>query len=152
MALEADQGTGNDEVLRIRVGAVRVSAHAEPTVSILADEHEPGALRLALLRVRTERRADISTARLHRADETLQRWRYKVARWADMPPAAALDDVINAARGTLSLGPDTAALVTRLHRLEVEPHVSSGAKFATFAYLDRVLGLDLRHLVGKLRR
>jgi hypothetical protein len=123
-------------------------------VAALPDREElirgPDALsfRLALLRVPYRRDASISHARLHRAQETLQRWRRKVADWADMPSAPAPQN-IEAPRHALD-ELDTGAALTWLHRLETDPWPSSGTKFEAFVLLDRVLALDLSHLVGRL--
>lgn len=136
----------------MQVGAVRPPPHAADTLSSVLGKHDPAALRLALLRFSPTRPAALSAARLHRAEESLQRWRYKVAMWADMPSAPPVRDVVGAAREALGMGLDTVTVLKDLHQLEVEPHVESGSKFETFAYLDRVLGLDLCHLVGKLHR
>ena len=136
----------------MQIGAVRPPAHVEDTLINVLGEHDPAALRLVLLRFSPRCPATLSTARLHRAEETLQRWRYKVAMWADMPSAPPVRDVVGAAHEALEMGLDTVTVLKDLHRLEVEPHIESGSKFETFAYLDRVLGLDLCHLVGKLHR
>jgi cysteinyl-tRNA synthetase len=45
---------------------------------------------------------------------------------------------------------DTPRAVLLLRELERDPDVSPGAKFETFAYLDRVLGLDLTRTVGQV--
>ena len=113
--------------------------------------HEPLALRLALLRFSHRGPAVLSTPRLRRADETLQRWRFKVAGWADMPSAPAPQDRLDAMRTALD-ELDTSTVLKLLHRLEVDPGVASGSKFETFAFLDRVLALDLCHFVGRRHR
>jgi len=139
----------NQRVVRVEAVSTSISgAVAGSAVGI-----DPAALRLALLRVTPAQVFVLSAARLHRAEETLQRWRYKVAMWADMPGAPPVEPVVNAARESLAAPTlDTGAVLTSLHRLEAAPAVASGSKFETFAFLDRVLGLDLTHLVGKLRR
>jgi hypothetical protein len=116
----------------------------------LLRERDPFALRLVLLRFPPAGQAALSAARLHRAEETLQRWRFKVAQWADMPSAPPRSQIVDAMLDALG-DLDTPTVLTALHRLEVDPDTASGSKFETFAYLDRVLGLDLCHLVGKLR-
>ena len=113
---------------------------------------EPLVLRLALLRFPYGRPADPSIARLHRAEETLQRWRTKVAAWADMPSCAPPSPQLDPLRQALADHLDTPAALTGLHRLETDPHLASGAKFEAFVQLDRVLALDLSHLIGKLPR
>lgn len=136
----------------IWVEAVIPPAHAGKAPASVLGNHDPAALRLLLLRFAHTCPAIISTARLHRAEETLQRWRYKVAMWADMRPGPIVSDIVSAARDSLGASLDTVAVLKNLHRLEVQPHIPSGSKFETFAYLDRVLALDLCYLVGKLRR
>ena len=83
--------------------------------------------------------------------KTLQRWQVKVAYWAELPAAPAPQPVIDELRAaSAALG--TAAVLTRLHRLETDLHLAAGSKFDAFTLADRTLSLDLRHLVGKLRR
>ena len=69
---------------RLRIGALATPAHA---ASVLADlrDYEPLAIRLALLRFPYPDEAILSTARLHHAEETLTRWRFKVAGRVNMP-------------------------------------------------------------------
>lgn len=137
----------------LRVGVVRrPPLRAGDTVAGALGGHEPSVLRLSLLRFPPDDPAVLSAARLHRAEETIQRWRYKVALWADMPPAGPIGEIVDGARESIVGRLDTATVLQRLHRLEVEPRTRSGAKFATFASLDRALGLDLCRLVGKVRR
>jgi len=136
----------------VQIGAVRPPAGAEDTIAGVLGEYDSLTLRLALLRFAPARPAALSVARLHRAQQTLERWRYKVALWADMPAAAPVDELLDAAHAVLEASLDTVTVLTQLHRLEVDPRVASGAKFATFARLDAILGLDLGHLVGKIHR
>jgi hypothetical protein len=136
----------------MRIGAVRSLARTDDTLAGVLGKHDSAALRLALLRFSPARPASLSAARLRRAEETLGRWRYKVAMWADMPPGLADEGLMNAARDALGTDVDTVTVLTHLHRLEIDPHTASGRKFATFAYVDQLLGLDLARLVGRLRR
>jgi hypothetical protein len=127
----------------LEVGAVG----AVPDLAELVRGPEVLSVRLALLRFRHDREVSISRARLHRAQETLQRWRSKVADWADMPSAPAPEDIEWPKNALDDL--DTGAALTWLHRLEVDPRAPSGAKFEAFMVIDRVLALDLSHLVGR---
>jgi hypothetical protein len=136
----------------IRVGKVASPAHPGAALAGVLGDCEPLTLRLTLLRYQHMRPATLSTARLHRAAQSLYRWRYKVAMWAEMPSAPAVPGTVHAMRSALMAGLDTATVLTGLHRLEVDPQVASGSKFETFAYLDRVLALDLCRLIGKLHR
>jgi hypothetical protein len=107
-------------------------------------------LRLALLRFPYTRSASISRARLNRAAETLQRWRFKVASWKDIPSSGP-SETIEQMRRVLVTDLDTSAVLTLLHRLEADLHTSSGSKFDTFVEIDQVLGLDLCRDIGKHR-
>lgn len=106
-------------------------------------------LRLALLRFHYLDSAELSVARVHRAEETLLRWRFKMAGWAERPPARPVDTQAVIARLIDDL--DTGLALRFLHRVETDPQLASGTKFATFVALDRVLALDLAHQVGRLR-
>jgi len=113
---------------------------------------EPLVLRLALLRFPVAEPAELSVARVHRATETLRRWRIKVAGWADMPSVAPPRAEYDAIRAGLVERLDTPGVLAALHRLETDPGQSSGAKFEAFVGVDRVLALDLGRLIGKLPR
>lgn len=136
---------------RVRIGPVILRGSAARAVSEVLDGDLPLALRLALLRFPVVDAAELTSARLHRATETLQRWQVKVAYWAELPASPAPRPVIDDLRAA-SAALDTAAMLTQLHRLETDLHLAAGSKFDAFTLADRVLGLDLRHLVGKLRR
>lgn len=139
-------------------GAVRRTLRVAPVtpprrgadLADVLDPHEPLSLRLALLRHPYSRPATLSVARLHRAEETLGRWRFKVAGWRDMPSAPGQG--LAAMRDALTRDVDTGTVLRRLHRLEIDPGIPSGSKFATFVTLDHVLGLDLSRHFGKPRR
>lgn len=114
----------------------------------LLEEPDPLDLRLALLRFQHGETAHLTKARLYRAQETLHRWRVKVAQWSHMPSARPLDltPFLEPMRSDL----DTPSTLTAMHHLETNHEIASGAKFETFLSLDRVLSLDLPHLIGKL--
>jgi hypothetical protein len=122
------------------------------STTTLQPVEDPLVLRLALLRFPVAAPAELSTARVHRAAETLQRWRIKVAGWADMPSAAPPRAEYDAMRAALVDRLDTPGVLARLHRLELDPRLASGAMFEAFVGLDRVLALDLGRLIGKLPR
>lgn len=138
----------------LRVGAVSLRGRrgSALTPDLLTHDRDPLAVRLALLHVPCSSPAVLSLARLHRADETLERWRVKVAGWREMPAAPAPGDSVEAMRERLLSGLDTGAVLRQLHRLEIDPHLASGSKYDAFTSLDRVLALDLRRLVGKRLR
>jgi hypothetical protein len=117
----------------------------------VGDWHDGLPLRLALLSCRYHDQANLTRAALAEAGESLRRWRRSVAEWACEPSrpipretareiAAAFDDDLN-----------TTAVLAVLHRLESDLGVPAGAKFETFAFADRVLGLDVVSEIGHLR-
>jgi hypothetical protein len=107
------------------------------------------ALRLALLDRSHRQPVELTQAALADAGEALSRWRHKVAEWAGEPSrpipaetarriAAAFEDDLN-----------TAAVLALLCGVESNDRVPAGAKFETFAYADRVLGLELVRDIGR---
>jgi cysteinyl-tRNA synthetase len=111
--------------------------------------YDPLALRLFFLTGRYRQQMNLTWDALAGADRRLRRWRTKVADWATapsaaMPPAykerlgAALDDDL-----------DTPTMLVVLSELEKDDAVPPGAKFETFAWVDRVIGVDLARDVGR---
>jgi len=109
------------------------------------------ALRLTLLARTYRQPVRLTQAALADAEETLNRWRRKVAEWADQPsrpmPAEtarklgiAFDDDIN-----------TVAAMAVLRNVESSRDMPAGAKFETFVFADRVLGLELVREIGRPR-
>ena len=119
-------------------------------VSDLIDRgYDPLALRLAFLSSRYRQQANLSWDTIAAADKTLIRWRAAVAAWAESPSAALAqtwaDEVLAAFDDDL----DTPRALQVLRRLEKADDVPAGAKFETFAWADRLLGLDLARTVGQ---
>lgn len=132
------------------IAAATERGHAgDPSLSQLIEDRDPLALRLALLRLPYSTPVVLSAARLHRAEESLERWRFKVAGWERMPPAPAPAGSIEAMVAALDTVLDTGAVLRSLHRLEVDHTLASGGKYEAFRRLDRVLALDLGRLVGR---
>ena len=138
----------------IPVGAVvaHVEVGTDPLDSSLLHDRDPLAVRLALLRVPPPVCVVLSKARLNRADETLQRWRFKVAGWERFRARPPSRHEVPPGLASLISGCDMAATLTWLHRLEADPRRGSTEKYAAFTEADRVLALDLSLLVGRLRR
>ncbi|GAB3917882.1 hypothetical protein GCM10027613_19030 [Microlunatus endophyticus] len=135
----------------LRVGAV--SSHAGSALhEIVADliNEDPLALKLALLRFHHESPAELSRARAHRAIETLQRWRFKVAGWHDMPRTKPAQQLLTMQRA-LATNLDSATVLNLMHRIETDPRQPSGYKYAAFRDIDRILALNLGYLIGKRR-
>jgi cysteinyl-tRNA synthetase len=113
--------------------------------------HDPLGLRLAFLEMRYRQQANLTWASIEAADSLLSRWRGAVAAWAEEPSAPMsaphADEVLAAFDDDL----DTPHALQVLRRLEKDREVSPGAKFETFAWADRLLGLDLAREVGRAR-
>jgi cysteinyl-tRNA synthetase len=131
----------------------RKMAKSTGNVVLVADVvergHDPLALRLAFLSSRYRQQANLSWDAIAGAAKTLERWRTAVASWAESPSAAIAqawaDEVLEAFEDDL----DTPRALQVLRRLEKATDVPDGAKFETFAWADRLLGLDLARLVGQ---
>lgn len=107
------------------------------------------ALRLLLLGRPHHEPVDVSEQALDAAVAKLANWRKSVAAWADEPSKAMPADFVDRARASLDNGLDTPAVLRLLGALETAEDVPSGAKFETFAHLDRVLGLEVVRDVGR---
>ncbi|MEU3463643.1 hypothetical protein ABZ721_27305 [Streptomyces sp. NPDC006733] len=81
----------------------------------------------------------------------LARWRGAVADWAEEPSKPMAADLVRAARAALEDSLDTREVLRLLRGLEAAGEVPAGAKFETFAHLDRVLGLEVVREIGRPR-
>jgi hypothetical protein len=106
------------------------------------------ALRFALLSVPWPEPADVTADAQAAARDTLEDWRRRVAGWArsssgPIPPPlvgkirTAFDDL------------DTVSALALLRGLADDDTVKPGARFETFVYVDRLLGLELPRDIGK---
>lgn len=109
------------------------------------------ALRLLLLGHPHHEPVDVTAEALATAEKQLANWRAAVAAWADEPSKAMPADFVRTALGALEEGIDTPAVLRLLGELEMAADVPGGAKFETFAHLDRVLGLEIVRDVGRSR-
>lgn len=116
---------------------------------VIARGLDPLALRLALMQNRYRQQMNLTWDALDAADATLTRWRTRVAEWATEPSAAMPPDVIGPIVAAIEDDLDIPRAILLLRELEKRTDVSAGAKFELFAYLDRVLGLDLVRQVGQ---
>ena len=139
--------------LSVSVGAAQLAGagpYPDPADGGLfaGPRYDPLAVRLALMSFPSRRPADVNDDGLAMAGETLGSWRQQVARWAESPSRpipAAIAEAARAAFGSL----DTVSVLALLRGLLSDADVPAGAKFETFVYADRVLGLDLAREVGR---
>ncbi|AHH19741.1 hypothetical protein NONO_c49570 [Nocardia nova SH22a] len=130
----------------VRVAAVHWVApgrHCEP---------DPATVRYAFTQAPYEYELVLTGAVLDHSAAQLDRWRRRMGEWsrsASRPiPAwwraraiADLDDDL-----------DVAAAAERMNRLELSTTVEPGAKFEAFAFLDRILAIDLARDLGRMSR
>jgi hypothetical protein len=131
------------------VGAARIHRTGDATRELLTGyEAEPLAVRLALLYFQYHQPADLTEDMLAQARATVGHWRLQVAEWAKSPSRpvpAQLAETIRSAFDDL----DTVAVLALLQGLASDPDQPPGAKFETFLYADRILGLDLPRDIGR---
>jgi hypothetical protein len=118
------------------------------SIETLLHEWDPLDVRLALLRFPHAQAAQVTKARLYRAQDTLTRWRTKVAQWSHMPSARPIEIAPYLEPLVEDLG--TSSTLLALHHLEVDHNIASGSKLETFLRIDRVLALDLPKVIGRI--
>ncbi|MGW3498419.1 hypothetical protein [Streptomyces sp. NPDC001020] len=113
-----------------------------------ADTAPSAAMRLALLARPRRHPVDLGPAALTEAENALVHWRTAVAHWATRPSRPIPDRVRNDLRAAWEDDLDVPAVLEVLRRVENADDVPDGARFETYAYADRLLGLDLARDVG----
>jgi cysteinyl-tRNA synthetase len=110
---------------------------------------DPLALRLAFLSSRYRQQANLTWDAIAGAQKTLDRWRASVAAWAEEPSKPICAQVQEDVLGAFSDDLDTPRALQVLRAFEKDASMPAGCKFETFAWADRLLGLDLARDVGK---
>ena len=110
---------------------------------IIARGIDPLALRLCFLENRYRSQMDLTWNSIKAADETLKRWRTKMATWGYSTEITIDSEIQSAFNNDL----DTPKVILRLREIEKS---SAENKRELFMYADQVLGLDLnRPLVAR---
>ncbi|MFC9287406.1 hypothetical protein [Streptomyces sp. NPDC057052] len=110
---------------------------------------DPAALRLALLSHHHRAPAPLDEAALRAAGTTLARWRRAVADWARSPSRPVPEDLRLRLRTAWEDDLDLPAVLRVLRSVEeAGTRLPDGARFETYAYADRLLGLELTRDVG----
>jgi cysteinyl-tRNA synthetase len=105
---------------------------------------DPLAIRLCFLENKYRSQMDLTWNSIEAADETLKRWRNKMAQWGN-GTEITVDPEIEAAFNT---DLDTSRAVMRLREIEKSELTDKGS---VFRYADQVLGLDLgRPIIKKV--
>lgn len=145
-------GLGEAQVVHVTAegGAVPdgVRIAVAPVEPGLPDQPDPAALRLALIARHHSAPVRLEAAGLDDARATLVRWRAAVARWARQPSRPIPDGVRGRLREAWDDDLDVPRVLDVLRQVETEPELADGARFETYAYADRLLGLDLTRDLG----
>jgi cysteinyl-tRNA synthetase len=103
---------------------------------VVARGFDPLAIRLCFLENKYRSQMDLTWNSIEAANETLKRWRIKLAQWST-DDSIEIDSEIELAFNT---DLDTPRAIIRLREIEKSTHDN---KVAVFRYADQVLGLDL---------
>ncbi|MEU7642197.1 hypothetical protein AB0C11_40325 [Streptomyces sp. NPDC039016] len=128
--------------------------HVQQLLTVIPGLHggagaDPLALRLALLSHPHHEPITLAPGMLADAEQTLANWRGRVADWARSPSRPIPDDIRCQAHSALADDIGIPGVLTVLRRVAAEQEIPDGAKFEVFAYLDRVLGLEIVRDVGR---
>ncbi|WP_059080858.1 hypothetical protein [Streptomyces scabiei] len=140
-------GTGprTDAGIAIEVGPV---TEAGPVTGTGETAASGTALRLALLSHPRRTPVTLDTTAVREAEDTLGHWRGSVAAWAARPSRPVPEPVRQALREAWDDDLDVRAVLDVLRDVERDPDVPDGARFETYAYADRLLGLELTREIG----
>jgi len=106
------------------------------------------ALRLALLSCPYREPVTLTQTALADAAGSVGRWRRRVAEWASQPSRPIPADAAAAIRDAFDDDLNTVAALDLLHSVEARQNIPPGAKFETFLFVDRVLGLEFPREIG----
>ena len=109
---------------------------------VVARGLDPLAIRLCFLENKYRSQMDLTWKSIEAANETIKRWRLKMAQWST-DGAITIDSEIEDAFNT---DLDTSKAIIRLREIEKD---GSENKAAVFRYADQVLGLDLERAEEK---
>ncbi|WP_199830641.1 hypothetical protein [Streptomyces sp. MMG1533] len=138
----ADSGPAPDGV-RMAVAPVDQEAAA------ILEGAEPAVVRLALLSTHRSEPVRLDAEALQAARETLARWRRAVADWARRPSRAIPEEARGELRTAWEDDLDVRGVLRVLGWVETSD-LPEGARFETYAYADRLLGLELTRDVGSV--
>ncbi|MGW6011884.1 hypothetical protein [Streptomyces sp. NPDC055210] len=139
-ASTADEAAG---VLRVEVAPADIGS------AVAQDDESASALRLALLARPRDEELRLDAADLTDAEDQLKHWRDAVAGWATRPSGPIPDPVRDQLRAAWEDNLDVPAVLGVLRKVETSGTVPDGARFETYAYADRLLGLELTRDIGR---
>lgn len=125
------------------------ASDAAPGTTGPGRDTDPAVLRMALLSRPRDASVRLDGPVLEEARATLLRWRRAVALWARQPSRPVPEDVRGRLRAAWEDDLDVPGVLAVLHRVEeAGPELPEGARFETYAYADRLLGLELTRDLG----
>ncbi|MGV9268278.1 hypothetical protein ACWDRR_26845 [Kitasatospora sp. NPDC003701] len=148
LAAGADR-SGAAEGVRLAVGPAGPDRGGDLAAALGSGAVDATALRLALLARPYREPAEAGPRELTEAAATLGDWRRQVADWAWTPSKPVPDEIRREAAAAFTGDLDTPAVLALLHRVRAASECADGARFETFAALDRVLGLELARDIGR---
>ncbi|MXM64145.1 hypothetical protein GR925_11990 [Streptomyces sp. HUCO-GS316] len=143
----AGEGAAAPDGVRVAVAPVHAETSGPSAVPGLSAGTDPAVLRLALLTPPRRTPLRLDAASLGEARETLVRWRQAVADWARRPSRPVPDEVRGRLRTAWEDDLNVSEVLRVLGRVETSD-LAEGARFETYAYADRLLGLDLTRDLG----
>ncbi|MER5992290.1 MULTISPECIES: hypothetical protein [Streptomyces] len=136
------EGGAAPDGVRVAVAPVHWEAPGPP------GDTDPAVLRLVLLAQPRSTPLRVGRAALDDAGDTLAHWRRAVAAWAHRPSRPIPDRVRADLRAAWEDDLEAAGVLRVLHAVEGDADLADGARFETYAYADRLLGLDLTRDLG----
>jgi hypothetical protein len=113
---------------------------------------DPVTLRFAMLCTDYAVPLELSNAVVQRCEAALGRWRQRLDEWSRHPSHPITAEWRSGAVAAVDDDLDVARLTAMMVELEDAKGVEPGAKFEAFAFVDRVLAVDLTRELGRTRR
>ncbi|WP_329407629.1 hypothetical protein OG802_05205 [Streptomyces sp. NBC_00704] len=143
-----EDGPSPDDALRIAVAPAEGAVPGAAERKAVPDA-DPAVLRLALLSVRRTQPLRLDATALAEARDTLARWRRTVADWARQPSRPVPEELRARLRAAWEDDLDVPEVLRVLRSVrDAGPDLPAGARFETYAYADRLLGLELTRDLG----
>lgn len=142
----ADGRRNGEQGVWLEVGSTS-GAWAQQTSPV--EGEDPLAVRLTLLGQPYRRPATLTPHDIRDSERTLLRWRHQVAQWACLPSKPVPEEIRRRADDALAADLATPDVLKLLLCAEAADDIPEGAKFETFAHLDRILGLELTREIGR---
>jgi hypothetical protein len=137
----ADDHGGEDSGAGVVVEVAPVTGSEAPAAS-------GTDLRLALLAQPRHAPVHLDATALTEARDTLDRWREAVAHWATRPSKPIPEPVRQALRAAWEDDLDVPAVLGVLRDVAAADPMPDGARFESYAFADRLLGLELTREIG----